>query len=394
MAKRRFGRVRRLPSGRYQARYPGPDGVDRAAPETFATKTDAEVWLVTTEAEIRADTWLNPDDGKVLFGRFAQDWINERPELRPKTVELYRYLLRCHLNPTFETKPIAEIKEPQVRRWRRKLLDDGASAITTAKAYRLLKAIFATAADDGAIRRNPCRIKGAGQESSPERPVLTPAQVFALAEAVGQRYRALILLGTFSSLRWGELTALRRKDIGLADQTVRVERQLTEARGQGLIFGPPKSSAGRRVVPIPEAIIPVLRWHLNCFAADGDDGLVFTSPTGGPLRHSNFRRGVWDGARAATGLTGIHFHDLRHTGNDMAAATGATLRELMDRMGHSSTKAALTYLHGSDARQRQIADSLSKIAGDEMRRTEDGADSPTVAKRSGTQRARRARKAS
>jgi len=63
------------------------------------------------------------------------------------------------------------------------------------------------------------------------------------------------------------------------------------------------------------------------------------------------------------------------------------------RMRHS-TKAALVYLHGSDTRQRQIADSLSKIAGDEMRRTDDGAGSPTAAKRSGTQRARRARKAS
>lgn len=213
-------------------------------------------------------------------------------------------------------------------------------------------------------------------------------------ETIDQRYRALILLGTFSSLRWGELAALRRSDIDLAARTVRVERQLTEVIGQGLIFGPPKSKAGRRLVPIPEAIIPAVRWHLGCFAADGDDGLVFTSPTGEPLRHSNFRRRVWVKALAAAELADIHFHDLRHTGNNMAATAGATLRELMDRMGHSTTKAALTYLHGSDARQHQIADSLSKIARDEMRRTADRADSPTAPKPSGTQRARRARNAS
>jgi integrase len=213
--KRRFGRVRQLASGRWQARYPGPDGLDRAAPETFASKTDAEVWLVKIEAEILNDQWLNPDDGKVPFGEYARDWIDERPDLRPKTVELYRYLLRRHLNPTLEAKPIAEIKEPHVRRWRKQLLDDGVSAVTAAKAYRLLKAIFATAADDGAVRRNPCRIKGAGQEKSPERPTLTIPQVFALAEAIGQRYRALVLLAMFSSLRWGELAGLRRCDIDL-----------------------------------------------------------------------------------------------------------------------------------------------------------------------------------
>lgn len=224
--------------------------------------------------------------------------------------------------------------------------------------------------------------------------MLTPAEVFTLVETIDQRYRALILLGTFSSLRWGELAALRRSDIDLAARTVRVERQLTEVIGQGLIFGPPKSKAGRRLVPIPEAIIPAVRWHLGCFAADGDDGLVFTSPTGEPLRHSNFRRRVWVKALAAAELADIHFHDLRHTGNNMAATAGATLRELMDRMGHSTTKAALTYLHGSDARQHQIADSLSKIARDEMRRTADRADSPTAPKPSGTQRARRARNAS
>lgn len=391
MNKRRFGRVRRLPSGRYQARYRGPDGIDHPAPETFATKGDAETWLVRTEASILADEWLNPDAGKVLLGDYARDWISERPDLRPKTVELYRYLLRRHLNPTFEAKCIADIKEPHVRRWRKALLDGGVSAVTTAKAYRLLKAIFATAVDDGAVKRNPCRIKGAGQEHSPERPVLTIAQVYAVANAAGQRYQALVLLAMFSSLRWGELTALRRCDIDLEARTVRVTRQLTEVRGGGRQFGPPKSKAGRRTVPIPELIIPILRWHLSCFAQDGDEGLVFTSPTGIPLQHSRFRQRVWVPALKAAGLTGVHFHDLRHTGNTLAASAGASLRELMDRMGHDSERAALIYLHGSDARQQAIADTLDKMAREELRRA--GTTRPT-SKGSGTQRARKRPKVS
>src|SRR5215831_17087886 len=98
------------------------------------------------------------------------------------------------------------------RRAQRAALDAGTSAVTVAKAYRLLKTILATAADDGVIRRNPCRIKGAGAESAAERTVLSVPQVFALAEVVEPRYRALVLLATFTSLRWGELCALRRSD--------------------------------------------------------------------------------------------------------------------------------------------------------------------------------------
>ena len=360
--KRRFGRVRELPSGRWQARYKGPDGTDRPAPHTFESKTSAERWLTLTEAEVIHGDWIDPDAGRVLFGQYARDWIEERPGLRPKTVELYRYLLRCHLAPAFGNRPVADIKEPNVRRWRKNLLDAQVSAVTVAKAYRLLKAVLNTAVDDGLIRRNPCRVKGAGQERSPERPVLTVRQVYALADAAGGRYRALVLLAVFGSLRWGELAALRRSDIDTEARTVRVARQLSEQRGGGFAFGPPKSDAGQRTVAIPDLITPDLAAHLAAYAAPGDDGLVFTSVKGGPLRHTNFRRRVWVPALRTAGLPLIHLHDLRHTGNQLAADAGANLRELMDRMGHSTTRAAMVYLHSRDERQHAIADALSRQA--------------------------------
>jgi integrase len=387
--KRRFGRVRQLASGRWQARYAGPDGIDRPAPETFASKTDAEIWLTLKEAEIRNGDWINPDDGKVKLADYATTWIDERPKLRPKTVTLYCYLLRGHIVPGLGQVPIASISPGRVRTWRKQLLDTGVSEVTTAKAYRLLKAILNTALDDGVIRRNPCRIKGAGQEKSEERPTLTITQVYALADAVGQRYRALVLLTMFTSLRWSELAALSRRDVDLTARTVRVHRQLAEVRG-GVTFGPPKSAAGRRTVTIPDVIIPAIRWHLGCFTADDKDALIFTSPTGMPLRHSNFRRRVWLPALLAAGLAHIHFHDLRHTGNTLAANAGATLRELMDRMGHDSERAAMIYLHGSDARQHQIADSLSKLTRAELKT---GKRKPGE-KPSGTQRARNKKEAS
>ena len=145
-------------------------------------------------------------------------------------------------------------------------------------------------------------------------------------------------------------------------------RQLTEQAGGPPTFGPPKSAAGQRTVIIPAAIIPDLVWHLARFARPGDEGLLFTSSTGSPLHHSNFYRRVWMPALRTTGLSGVHFHDLRHSGNLLAAAAGATLRELMARMGHSSTRAALIYLHDSDDRQRKLAEALGDAALAEVRR--------------------------
>jgi integrase len=275
------------------------------------------------------------------------------------------------------------------QRRRRRRLDTGASATSTAKAYRLLKAILNTAVDDGLIRRNPCRIKGAGLDRSPERSVLTLHQVVALADAIGPRYRALILVAVFGSLRWGELAALRRCDIDLRARTIRVERSLTELPGGGYHYGPPKSEAGKRRVAFPDHITADLKSHLADFVAPEAIALVFTSPTGATLRHSNFRRRVWLPALAEAGLTELHFHDLRHTGNDLTAATGATLREMMDRMGHSSPRAALIYMHGNDTRQREIADSLSKAARSELRRSGQRAKTGVQRRPSGTQGARK-----
>ena len=140
--------------------------------------------------------------------------------------------------------------------------------------------------------------------------------------------------------------------------------------------------------------IPELRWHLARFAAEGDAGLVFASPDGMPLRHSNFRNRVWLTAVERAKLGELHFHDLRHTGNQLAAGTGATLRELMDRMGHSTARAALIYLHGSDQWQQEIAQALSDLAEAEVRRRGKRSEKQATHEASGTYRARGGRSAS
>ena len=361
---RSFGSLRRLPSGRWQARYRGPDGLLVSAPNTFVRKTDGARWLALTEAELLRGDWIDPDDGRVSLADYADAWITERPGLRPKTIQLYRWLLRRHLAPWFTT--IGSITEADVRRWRADLLDEGVSPVTAAKAYRLLKSILATAVEDSLIRRNPCRVKGGGTEQSPERPLLTVAEVYSLAEACGPRYRTMILLACFGGLRWGELVALRRRDIDTATSAVRISRQLTEARGQAPFFAPPKTAAGRRRVILPGSVLVEVQQHLDNYTGAAPDALLFTSPRGELLRHSNFWRVTWVPAMTATGLTGIHFHDLRHAGNHLVAEAGASLRELMDRMGHASSRAALIYLHSTDDRQRTLAEAVSERARREL----------------------------
>ena len=368
MAKRRFGRVRTLASGRYQARYPGPDGIDRPASQTFATKKDADVWLTLKEAEIRRGDWMDPDAGKVAFGAYAANWINDQV-LKPRTDGLYRGLLKNHLAAAFGNVDIGDIREGDIRRWRKERLDAGRrqsrpfGPVTVAKAYRLLHAIMNTAVDDGLIRRNPCRIKGAGQEDSPERPVISAAMLIELLDHVPPRYRALLLLATFASMRFGELAGLRRGELDLDACLVRVAMSTAEMSDGRLIDHDPKSRAGLRAVAFPKEIVPELRWHLERFAVAGVDGLAFVGPKGGRLRRSNFHV-IWAKARNAIGMRELHFHDLRHTGNTMAAGQGASLRELMERMGHSSTRAALIYLHATRERDEAIAAGMGKVLRD------------------------------
>ena len=325
-------------------------------------------WRQDKESSIHREgprDWINPDLGRVPLVQYANSWVAERPGLRPKTVQLYDGLVRLHMAPLFGALTVQDVTEQHVRRWRKNLPDTGVGAVTVAKAYRLLKAVLATAVDGGLIRRNPCRIKGAGQERSPERPVLTIRQVFVLAEAIQPRYRALILLAVFCSLRWGELAALRRCDIDPGSGSVRVAVAVVELIDGSLVIGPPKSAAGKRTVALPPFLQADMTAHLDKFTAAGDESLVFTGPKGAPLRRSNFTR-TWRQAIEATGLTGFHFHDLRHTGNHIAGTTGANLRELMGRMGHSTTRAALIYQHRTDERDRLIAAAMGELVKDEQ----------------------------
>jgi integrase len=362
---RHFGNIRRLPSGRYQARYRGPDGRLHNAPHTFERKSEASRWLSFKDTEITQGEWISPELAMKKFREYAGEWMRDRV-LKVRTEELYRGLLRNHLLPTFGDLSMGDIEESTVRRWRKERLEAGKKAkrpfgpVTVAKAYRLLHAIFTTAVEDRIVRRNPCRIEGAGKEESDEREIISLPVVFAIAKAVPVRYRALVLLATFADLRWGELAGLRRENVDLDACEIRVVETLAEMDKGGLRPETPKSRAGKRTVAFPAELVPELRWHLERFAEPGKRGVVFVGPKGGRLRRSNFRQ-IWNKARESVGFPDLHFHDLRHTGGTLSAATGATLKELMARLGHSSVRAAMIYQHATRDRDRAIAKALGDL---------------------------------
>jgi integrase len=360
MARNSWGNVRKLPSGKFQARY-CIDYVWHSAPATFRTKKEADSFLAGVRADLDRGVWLDPGAGKVSVADYSVRWLRERPQLRPRTVELYEGLLRNHINPALGATQMNQLSSARVREWRATMLRSGKPGVSAvAKCYRLLHAIFATAVEDGLVPRNPCIIKGASIERPAERPVASIAQVFEIADAIEPQYRAMVMLGTFCSLRLGEIRALRRRHVDVLHRTVRVEEQIQELSNGELVVGPPKSDAGVRTVAIPPAILPEIEAHLSSFVGVGADAMLFSNINGAPLRRATFYT-VWSRAMKEVGVSGLRFHDLRHTGNTLAAMTGASTKELMSRMGQSSPRAALIYQHATQARDEAIANGLSTL---------------------------------
>jgi integrase len=349
--RRHFGSVRKLPSGRWQASY-WHEVTRHTASWTFKAKADALAWLATTEADIRRGVWVDPAGGRLLFGPYANAWLDQRHELRPRTVELYRSLLKRDLLPTFAQVPLAEITTAAVRAWHAGIARDRPT--TAAKAYRLLRSIRR------AHGLEPLRDQRGRPGARPRAARALHRGGASHRRAAGGRYRALVLTAAFSGLRSGELAALERHHVDLVHRTISAERQAQTVVGRGRVLGPPKSAAGARTSAIPAELVGVLDRHLATWVGADPASLVFTSDKGGPIRTQHWSRRFRTAAEAV-GETDLHFHDLRHLAGTLAAATGASTRELMARLGHSTPRAALIYQHATEESDHQIAAGIDDI---------------------------------
>ncbi len=361
--KRGFGQIVRLPSKRYRARYMGPDAHRHNAPTTFESREDAEAWLAGERRKLSRDEWTPPrklrDAPKATtFGEYAQRWLQHR-DLKPRTRAHYRSVLDKVILPTFGERPLKAITSESVRDWYAAL--DRKRPTWRSHGYGLLRTILATAVTDEKIPLNPCHIRGAG--SSKRIKNVEPAtldELTTIAAEMPERYRLMVLFGSWCALRFGELIELRRKDIDLRNGVVHVRRGAVRAGGE-VIIGTPKSEAGIRDVAIPPHLMPMVRDHLGRNITGGKEGLLFPAADGVSTMAPATLYRVFYRAREVAGRPDLRWHDLRHTGAVLAAQTGASLAELMGRLGHSTPQAAMRYQHAAKGRDAQIAAALSAL---------------------------------
>ena len=300
-------------------------------------------------------------------GKPESGWIVERrvkggEPLAATSRENHSYVFRHHIEPTFGETPLDEITLPMVRTWHAKLLPGRARS--RAMAYSLLRSILNTAVEDELIQVNPCRIKDAGTVKRQSRTrVASLPELAAIVEATPERYRCMVLLACWCSMRYGEVAALTRGDLDLKAGVVRVDKNVVWTEADGKIVKPPKTEAGIDTVTIPPHIVGDLQDHLDRFAQRTRAGLMFPFPDrdGDHMRH--YERNVWwYPARLAAGRKDLRFHDLRVTGATLAAHAGATVRELQHRLGHATPYMAMHYQRVAEGRGRLIADRMAEMA--------------------------------
>lgn len=376
---RYFGSVRKLKSGRFQARYTGPDArryearTPEGRPLTFDAQGDAEAWLSLRHSEILRGAWLPPAEPKpeqaapITVRTYAEAWLADR-DLEQTTRDHYAQLLREHVYPTLGGTAVVAVTPAAVREWHAKLARGDGKKIkdrptARAHAYGLLRTIMNTAVADEVRDSNPCRVRGGGSAKRAKR--IRPASLLeleTLVKAIAERYRLMILFAAWCALRFGELAELRRSDVDVKNGVVHVRRGVTRTKGERIVKGP-KSDAGKRDVNIPPHLMPMVKDHLRDHVT-GREGLLFPAASDSThhMAPSTLYK-VFYPARDAAGRPDLRFHDLRHTGAVLAAATGATLAELMARLGHSTPGAAMRYQHAAAERDKVIAAALSQLAG-------------------------------
>lgn len=370
--RRSFGKIRKLPSGRYQASYIDPRGTETRynAPHTFDAKLDAEGWLAGERRLMQLGEWTPPDERTVkqaaahtTFKAYSDEWLKER-DLAPTTRVLYRSLLDLRLLPDLGDEYIVEITPKVVRAWWS--ARDRSTPTRNRHAYRLLRTILASAVDDHLVAENPCQIPSAGRMGpTKDLTLLSLSEFKAVVDAMPEKYQAPTVVAAWCGLRFGELIELRRKDILRTENglVLRIRRAAPRVRGR-YVVGDPKSRAGVRNVAVPPHVAEILNAHMKQHTGRGPESFIFSTRRAGTRLTASAYGPPFKRAVAAIGRPEVRIHDLRHLGATMAAQAGATTKELMARLGHSSPGMGLRYQHASAARDVEIARRLSDLAGE------------------------------
>ena len=359
-------------SGRWQTSYLHR-GVVYNALATFPTKASAVAWLEDERELIELDrrnpgAWSAPAERaarrqaeKLTLSVYAKTWLDNKTNLARRTRGNYQGHLDKNILPALGDLGLTEITPEHVRSWHAGLGSEHKTR--NAQAYAVLNGVFNTALADDLIEKNPCRIKGAAIVKHAKRSVvlLDATQLTELVDKMPNDMRLAVLLAGWCGLRKGEIFALRRADVADDGSTVRIERAVTYRDGKFEV-GPTKTRESRRMVSVPPHVRPTVVEHLQRHVGLGSNALLFVEPSTGSFAGEKRFRTAWEAAREDIGQPHMHFHDLRHAAGVMAAQTGATLRELMDRLGHTSPNMSMRYQHTAEGRADALAERLSQLA--------------------------------
>jgi integrase len=351
--------IQRRGPGRWQARYRGPDGKERT--RTFERKTDAERWLVEVKSSINKGSWVDPARSAMRLEKWAAEWLPSRSDLRASSYARLESIVRLHVVPAFDNRPLATISNSEIRKWSGQMQKDGVGAAGVRKSVFALRAMLDAAVADQRLAVNPAANVPLPAEHAAEQRYLDREQVLTLADIITPRYRALVLLGAFGGLRWGELAGLRRSRVDVLHSRITVCETATDIGGK-ITFGEPKTKTSKRTIPLARSIMAEVERHLAEYVEAGADALLFTTPAGNLVYRGMFWPHVWKPAVKKAGLDGLRIHDLRHTYVSLWIAAGANPKEVSKWAGHSTVAFTLDrYGHLYPEHGDDIADRLDQL---------------------------------
>jgi integrase len=347
--------ISRRPNGQWRPRY--RDAAGREHARHFDRKVDATRWLDSVTAAMETGTYVDPKAGSCTLGEYAQTWLARQVQLKPSTRSRYTAIVRKHVIPAFGPVPLAKLERSAVAAWVMELVDAGLAGPTVRHAHRILHMILNTAVDDGRLVRNPASRVKLPRDRRREKRFLTHPEVAGLAGAAGPD-RLIILVLAYCGLRFGELAALRVRNVDPLRRRLHIEESVTEVDGV-MVFGTPKSHQCRSV-PVSRSLAEALA---EACVGKAPADLVFTAPRGGVLMLRNWRRRVFDPALQAAGLGELTPHELRHTAASLAVAAGANVKAVQRMLGHASAAMTLDVYSGLfDDDLDAVADRLDTAA--------------------------------
>lgn len=331
--------IKKRENGKWRARYRDEAGREHA--RHFDRKIDAQRWLDEVTASVLTGQYVDPRAGRITFRDYAVAW-QARQVHRTNTAAAVDSALRVHAFPRFGDRPLASIRPSEVQQWVTDLSASLAPA-TVAVTYQHLRAVFRSAELDRVIARTPCERINLPERHKPQVVPLATDVVLATVAGMPPRWAAMVTLMAGAGLRPGEAAGLTLDRVSMLGRTLHVDRQLLLTRPHS--FGPPKTKASTRTVPLPQVVVDTLAAHLAAFPA-GEHGLLFTGPRGQVPNRDDMARAFKAAAIAAGAPEGTRLHDLRHYYASLLIRHGESVKVVQARLGHASSRETLdTYSH-------------------------------------------------